>query len=182
LYIREVATGKEYPIYDGLDKDQQEAWTVFGVYPGFAWMPRKNNHQIDWQIVIWAGGKLKKISFNTLYIHNRKEYSAFYGVEEIPFVCNVKTQLATTLRQQHPVYEPTFTAKAIRQAVTSPDGKLLVFNAAGYLYKKVLPDGKPERLVQSPYKKINYIGAEVTEAEMLNSTLAFHLMERKSPT
>jgi imidazolonepropionase-like amidohydrolase/Tol biopolymer transport system component len=167
LYIREVATGKEYPIYDGLDKDQQEAWTVFGVYPGFAWMPRKNNHQIDWQIVIWAGGKLKKISFNTLYIHNRKEYSAFYGVEEIPFSCKVETKLATTLRQQHRVYEPAFTAKAIRQVVTSPDGKLLVFNAAGYLYKKVLPDGKPERLVQSSYKKINYIGAEVTKAEML---------------
>src|SRR5699024_9577576 len=42
-----------------------------------------------------------------------------------------------------------FTAKAIRHAVTSPDGEYLVFNAAGYLWKNELPDGKPERLTDS---------------------------------
>jgi imidazolonepropionase-like amidohydrolase len=35
---------------------------------------------------------------------------------------------------------------AIRQATTSPDGKVLLFNAAGYLWKKDLPDGIPQRL------------------------------------
>ncbi|WP_372639119.1 amidohydrolase family protein, partial [Fodinibius sp.] len=66
--------------------------------------------------------------------------------EVLPFEAEVKQQVteAVTFRQ-----EPApdrFTARAIRHAVTSPDGRLLVFNAAGYLWKKELPDGSPERL------------------------------------
>lgn len=34
----------------------------------------------------------------------------------------------------------------IRHAVTSPDGQWLVFNAVGYLWKKKLPDSRPERI------------------------------------
>src|SRR5690606_32703672 len=43
----------------------------------------------------------------------------------------------------------TFKTKVIRNATTSPDGKTLVFNAVGYLWKKELPKGKPVRLTQS---------------------------------
>jgi Tol biopolymer transport system component len=34
----------------------------------------------------------------------------------------------------------------IRQTTTSPDGKMIAFNAAGFIYTKVLPNGKPERI------------------------------------
>jgi len=34
----------------------------------------------------------------------------------------------------------------IRQTVTSPDGKWIVFSAVGYLWKKELPSGKPQRI------------------------------------
>ena len=50
LYIYEISTGKEWAIYEGLSKDQQEAWTVFGIYTGFDWMPD------DKEIFIWAKG------------------------------------------------------------------------------------------------------------------------------
>ncbi|HWJ29638.1 MAG TPA: hypothetical protein VNS32_24075, partial [Flavisolibacter sp.] len=30
LYIRNLETGEEWPVYDHLSKDQQEAWTIFG--------------------------------------------------------------------------------------------------------------------------------------------------------
>ncbi|RZA01785.1 MAG: hypothetical protein EOO68_10120 [Moraxellaceae bacterium] len=39
-----------------------------------------------------------------------------------------------------------FNVNVIRHARTSPDGKWLVFNGVGYLWKKSLPDGKPERI------------------------------------
>ena len=42
--------------YADLSKDQQEAWTIFGIYTGFDWMPDDKN------IVIWAKGKIKKIN------------------------------------------------------------------------------------------------------------------------
>jgi len=31
LYIHDLTTGEEWPIYDALNKDQQEAWAIFGV-------------------------------------------------------------------------------------------------------------------------------------------------------
>lgn len=141
LCVRNLATGEEYPIYDGLDKDQQEAWTVFGCYPGFAWLPDEK------AIAIWAGGKIKLVYI----VHNIHGLSMIDrpgkgSIAEIPFTCKVKTKVAQTLHFENKVFENEFPARAIRQATTSPDGKTLIFNAAGKLYVKALPGGQPERL------------------------------------
>lgn len=137
LCVRDLKTGLEYQIYDGLDKDQQEAWTTFGCYPGFAWMPNGK------AILIWAGGKIKKVEIPALPPGGKIAKAV---VTEIPFSCAVKTKVAETLRFENKVFEPSFTAHAIRNAITSPDGKTLLFNAAGRLYQKKLPDGKAEML------------------------------------
>lgn len=129
LYLRNLATGEEWPIYDKLSKDQQEAWSIFGIYTGFAWMPGDKN------IVIWSGGKIQKINI---------EQSNVSTV--IPFTCNVKERIADAVRFKQNINPDQFNVNVIRHATTSPDGKLLVFNAVGYLWKKMLPDGKPERL------------------------------------
>jgi imidazolonepropionase-like amidohydrolase/Tol biopolymer transport system component len=128
LYLHDLATGEEWPLYDALDKDQQEAWAIFGVYPNFSWMP--NNEEI----VFWADGKIQKINVTSLQVTN------------IPFTVNATIQIAEAISFETPVAPDTFNAKVIRQAVTSPDGKTLVFNAVGYLWKKSLPNGKPKRL------------------------------------
>lgn len=139
LCIRELATGREFPVYDGLDKDQQEAWTVFGCYPGFAWTPDKKS------LIIWAGGKIKKISEDNTGKKAENGLPLFV-VQDIPFICNVKTKVAETLRFENKVFEKEFTAKAIRQVVTSPDGNTLIFNAAGFLYKKQLDKLQIEKI------------------------------------
>lgn len=130
LFVKDLDTKVELPVYAELDKDQQEAWAIFGTYPNFAWYP-DNTH-----ILIWAEGKIKKVNTQT------------YAVSEIPFEVTNKIQVAEAVRFQNPVFEEEFTSKAVRQAVTSPDGKWLVFNAAGHLWKKFLPNGAPERLTQ----------------------------------
>lgn len=140
LCLRNLATGEEFPLYDGLDKDQQEAWTIFGCYPGYTFL---NTSPDKGSILIWAGGKIKRINFGYDEKNNQIQRES---VTDIPFSCNVKTKLAETLKFDNKVYEDEFTARAIRQALTSPDGKTLVFNAAGYLYRKSLPNGKPEVL------------------------------------
>jgi Tol biopolymer transport system component len=43
LYIHDLKTGEEWPIYDQLNKDQQEAWAIFGVYSNFSWTPNDEN-------------------------------------------------------------------------------------------------------------------------------------------
>lgn len=128
LFIHDLKTGISKPLYDELSKDQQEAWAIFGVYSNFNFTPD------DRFIIIWAGGKIRKIETAT----------GKSGV--IPFTVNVKHQVAETVKFPQVVDTDSFTVKAVRNAITSPDGKWLVFNAAGYLYKKALPNGKPVRL------------------------------------
>ncbi|WP_298520979.1 amidohydrolase family protein [uncultured Kordia sp.] len=130
LYLHDLETGEEWPLYDALDKDQQEAWAIFGVYPNFSWMPNNN------EIVFWSGGKINKINIASLQVTN------------IPFTVNATLQIAEAISFNTPVAPDNFDAKVIRQAVTSPDGKTLVFNAVGYLWKKKLPNGTPKRLTK----------------------------------
>ncbi len=128
LYIRNLETGEQHPVFDGLSKDQQEAWAIFGVYTGFSWLPDNRN------IVIWGKGKINKVDIQT-------------GLSSIiPFKAKCKHRIYDALKFRSPVAPDNFTAKMIRQAKTSPDGKTLVFNAVGHLWKKALPDGKCIRI------------------------------------
>ncbi|RYD75711.1 MAG: amidohydrolase, partial [Sphingobacteriales bacterium] len=67
----------------------------------------------------------------------------------IPFKVKVKHKIYDAVRVQQEVAPDEFTVKTIRNAVTSPDGKFIVFNAVGHIWKKQLPDGKPVRLTQN---------------------------------
>ena len=130
LYIHELATGIQTPVYDQLSKDQQEVWAIFGVYPNYNWLP-DNEH-----VVIWARGKIFKI--NTISGE----------ADEIPFKAKASHQITDALFFEQDPAPENFDAKVIRHTKVSPDGKTLVFNAAGYLYKKALPNGEPERLTE----------------------------------
>ncbi len=129
LYIRNLETGEEWPVYDQLSKDQQESWTVFGSYTGYAWTPD------DKHIVIWANGQIKKVDINGVN-----------SATTIPFTCHVKQRIYDAVRFKQNLNPDKFTVTMIRQAVTSPDGKYIVFNAVGYLWKKELPNGTPQRM------------------------------------
>ncbi len=128
LYIHDLATGIQTPVYDQLSKDQQEVWAIFGVYPNYNWMP-DNKH-----IIIWAKGKIRKINTST-------------GADEvIPFKTKANHKITDAVYfKQNPDMD-TFKSHVIRNAKTSPDGKTIVFNAVGFLWTKQLPDGKPKRL------------------------------------
>lgn len=128
LYIHDLASGIETPIYDNLDKDQQEAWAIFGVYPHFNWM-RGNK-----EIVFWSGGKIHSVNIDSKLAKN------------IPFEIDAEIKLAETHRVKRKVFTETFTSKMIKDAKTSPDGKQMVFTSLGHIYIKNLPNGTPKRL------------------------------------
>ena len=130
LYIHDLETGEEWPVYDKLSKDQQEAWAIFGVYPGFSWMPSGK------ELVFWSEGKINKVNIEN------------YEAEVIPFEVENTIEIAETHRSEHQLFSEEFNPKVIRHAVTSPNGKTLVFNAVGYLWKKSLPNGKPQRITK----------------------------------
>ena len=128
LYLFDTRSGAQRKLFDGLSHDQQEAWAIFGVYPGFDWTPDSQS------VVIWAQGKLHTIEI---------------GGEEvavIPFEADVEQTVVSAVRGQYPAWNETISPQMVRDAVTSPDGNTLVFNAVGYLWTMDLPDGTPRRL------------------------------------
>jgi Tol biopolymer transport system component/imidazolonepropionase-like amidohydrolase len=129
LFIQDIESGREQPIFDQLSKDQQEAWAIFGTYPSFAWHPDQQH------IIVWAKGKIWKINTKNL----KKEI--------IPFQVAVEQKIADAVHFNNAIPTESFTAKAIRHAVSSPDGSWLVFHAAGKLWKKKLPNGTPSQIM-----------------------------------
>lgn len=128
LYIHDLESGEEWPVFDRLNKDQQETWATFGVYPNYQWF--HNNKEI----LIWAEGKIWRVNIETR------------DAKEIPFKVKVKQQVAEAVNFPQEVSPEIFTSKMIRDGMTSPDGKRLVFHAAGHLYEKSMPNGKPKRI------------------------------------
>ena len=133
LYLYNIESGAQRPLWDSLSHDQQEAWAIFGVYPGFDWTPDSQH------IILWAQGKIWRITV------------ADGAAAEVPFVAPVELQVHKTLRFQQDVFSESFDVKMIRDAVTAPDGSALVFAALGHLWKKELPDGTPVRLTGSDH-------------------------------
>jgi len=133
LFIHDMETGEDFPIFDGLSKDQQEAWTVFGIYTGFDWAA-DNTH-----IYIWGKGKIHKVNTSTK------------TASEVPMSVEVEHKLMETVEFPNTAWEQNMQVKVIRNAKTSPDGKTVVFNALGHLYSMKLPNGKPKRLTKDSH-------------------------------
>lgn len=128
LMLQDLVSERETALYDGLDHDQQEAWAIFGVYPGFSWMPDGRS------IVIWAKGKIWRI--------------AVPGgtAVEIPFRAQVKQSVTEAVRFPVDVAPEMFDVKMLRWVAVSPDQRSVVYQALGKLWIRPLPNGTPVRL------------------------------------
>jgi imidazolonepropionase-like amidohydrolase/Tol biopolymer transport system component len=130
LHLYDIESGHIKPLFDGLSRDQQEVWAIFGTYPGFDWTPDSQS------LVFWAQGKIWRLDIGQ------------EAPVELPFEVEVEQTITETLRLPVSVHQDQFDVRMIRDAVTSPDGETLVFGAVGKLWKKQLPDGQPERLTR----------------------------------
>jgi imidazolonepropionase-like amidohydrolase/Tol biopolymer transport system component len=128
LQVFDTLTGETRPIWDGLSHDQQEAWAIFGPYPGFAWTPDGS------AIVIWAQGGLWKVGV------------AGGEPQRIPFTAQVEQTVIEALDAQISLPESSFAPQMIRDVATRPDRGEMIFHAVGKLYRKALPGGTTQRL------------------------------------
>jgi len=128
LYLYDLESGRETPIFDGLDRDMQETWAVHGVYPTMAWMPDGES------IVVWGGGKIHRVDVAT------------HQANEIPFHVKAKHTMIEGLRSKQEVAPETFRTKMLRWVQASPQGDKVVFQALGRLYIRDLPEGEPRLL------------------------------------
>jgi imidazolonepropionase-like amidohydrolase/Tol biopolymer transport system component len=132
LYVKDLATGEETPVFDGLDRDLQEAWSIHGVYPQYAWTPDGN------AIVIWAQGKLWRVSAN-----------GSGTPAEIPFRAEVRQEVTEALHFPQQAFSEHFPVRMLTGVRTSPDGNTVVYSAVGKLYVKSIQGGDPRRLTST---------------------------------
>ena len=131
LYLFDIASGRETPLTDTLDRDMQETWSIHGVYPGMSWTPDSRS------IVYWAGGTINRID------------AATAAVSEIPFRVAGTRWVEDALRHQKQVAPDRFDVKMTRFAKASPDGRRVVYEALGHLWIKDVGGGAPRRLTRA---------------------------------
>jgi imidazolonepropionase-like amidohydrolase/Tol biopolymer transport system component len=128
LYLRDVETGRDKPLFDHLDKDLQEAWAVLGVYAQYAWTPDCKS------LIVWGEGKIWRVDATT-----------GQGTL-VPFTAHVEQTVNAALRFPQKVFAPDFQVKALTRVTSSPDGKRVAYSALGHLYVKDLPEGAAKRV------------------------------------
>jgi len=138
LFLKDLVSGAEWPIYRDLDQDLQEVWGVHGLYPNMDWMPDSKS------IVFWSGGGIKRIDIESLQ------------VSDIDFHVDDTRTVFDAPRTAIEVAPASFDTTMARNVEVSPDGSRVVFESAGLLYMKDLPDGEPELLTRDDRDHFEY--------------------------
>ena len=117
LHLMDLDSGQVRPLWDGLARDQQEAWAIFGPYANFDWTPDGA------ALVVWGrGGKLWRVD------------AASGEAADIPFSAEVEQRVTEAPRQQKTLPVGTFSPRMIRDVATSTDGRRVAFHAVGRLW------------------------------------------------
>ncbi len=134
LFLKDLQTGVETPVWGELERDMQEAWAIHGVYPAFDWMPDSK------EIVVWAKGRIWRVN---PFAKNGAEKA-----REIAFHVKDTRDVRKALRFATPVAPEQFDVKQLRWVNVSPQGDKVVYSALGHLYVRELPNGTPKRLTK----------------------------------
>ncbi|GMG87332.1 amidohydrolase family protein [Biformimicrobium ophioploci] len=130
LFIKDLESGLEKPLFSGLERDLQETFGSHGNYVQYDWMPDGES------LVVWTGGKFHRIPADG---SARTEIVAHVQVDK---------QVAPAVRYAVDVAPEKFDVKMIRWAQKSPDGKQVAFQALGKIYIKDLATGAQRRLTR----------------------------------
>ncbi|KAI9293269.1 hypothetical protein K502DRAFT_325401 [Neoconidiobolus thromboides FSU 785] len=140
LIVRELETGNEKILWEGLSRDNQESSASTGAYPRFSWT------KDDQSIIIWAKGKLWNVPVDSK------------PIKEIPFEVDVNLDIAKTLRPKIDLVDynckSEFKNAAVKYYDVSNDGKKAIFIVVGKTYIKDLESNKIEE-IRLPYDEEN---------------------------
>jgi imidazolonepropionase-like amidohydrolase/Tol biopolymer transport system component len=130
IHLQDLRSGEQWPVYDGLDRDMQETWSIHGLYPGMSWTPDSR------ALVFWAGGKLHRLDTTS------------GKVAGIPFHVRTTRRIQQALRFPIEVAPEKFDVRMLRWVEVSPRGDRVVYSAMGHLWIRDLPNGTPRRLTR----------------------------------
>jgi len=127
LMVRDLNSGIERTLFDGLDRDKQETSGDMGNYPGFAWHPDGES------LVIWADGGFHRIGTDG-------------SQQRIDIHIQAEKQIHPALKRTVEVSPDQFPVRMARWTQTSPDGRLAIYQALGYLWLHDLDRDSHRRL------------------------------------
>ncbi len=128
LFLYDLETREQWPVFAGLDRDDQADFLGQGIYyPQYDWFP-DNRH-----LAIWAGGKILRLDTET------------GEATEIPFTASATHRLFTPPRVAQDLAPEEFRARIIRQLAWAPGGDRVSFNALGRVWSQSASDA-PARL------------------------------------
>lgn len=137
LFIKEIRSGIETPLYFELERDMQEGFGTEGYFAYFDWTPDSKD------IVFWTAGTFHQLSVSD------------GSITTIPVKVNSELHYADALRFEVDVAPDTFNIKMARWTQRSPDGTTLLFQTLGKLYTKDIKSGKIKRLTkQNEYDEL----------------------------
>ena len=129
LTVRDLSSGAERPVWDGLDRDMQETWAIHGTYPTMAWIPGED------ALVLWAQGGFWRVGLDG-------------SAAAIPFHVDSSREIRTAHRATVAVAPDSFDVKMLRGARVSPDGRRVAYQALGKLYVANADGSDPRRLTR----------------------------------
>ena len=133
LWIRDLETGDERILMDPITPaatDHHPSWNI-GVLPGYSWAPDGRS------LVITQGGRIRRVHVES------------GDVESIPFRARVQRSISEMARASRRIADNDFAVRFARTPVTSPDGRHVVFEAAGWLWIEEGDESSPRRLTDA---------------------------------
>jgi len=131
LWVKDLRSGEERMIFDSLDRDNQETWGVYGMYPNMDWTPDGAS------IVFWSDGHINRVNV------------ASGEAQIIPFQVDDSREIIDPPRPSVEVAPETFETRMPRFANVSPDGSQVVFETLGRLYIANTSGGDPRALTRN---------------------------------
>ena len=134
LVLRNLRTGDEKWLAYPVQRDEQESIAPQGVLPGMSFTPDSK------ALIASYGGRIWRLPVDGS------------TPVEIPFTADLRLEMGPRLYTSYGVSDTSHViANQIRDAVPSPNGKMLAFTALNRLYVMDYPKGTPRRLTKNEY-------------------------------
>jgi Tol biopolymer transport system component len=141
LWLRDLHTGAERLLMDPIEPMAASGSKSVGILQRYKWAADGKS------IVITQGGKLRRIDVATR------------AVSTIPFTATVHRTLSQMARNEFRISDGPVRAKFFRWPSSSPDGKRIIFQAAGRVYLQDGASGAPKRVTSASFSPLEFAPA-----------------------
>lgn len=128
LVLRDLDSGREWTVYEDLERDLQETNGSLGNTTAFAWTPDGSG------LVFWAAGKIRHLDLAT------------GEAKVVPVRVRTERRVQRAIRFPVDVAPDRVKVQAFRWLQSSPDGKTAVYQALGRIWLVDLASGERRRL------------------------------------